>query len=59
MALYEFKCEGCGKINVESMSITTKKQTTVCDYCGAIARRIISKNSFILKGKRWSSKEGY
>lgn len=57
--IYEFRCEVCGKINVESLPITTKKKQTICQYCGGIARRIISKSTFILKGKKWASKEGY
>ena len=57
--IYEFRCEKCGKINKESLPITTKKEITVCQYCGDIAKRIISKTSFILKGKKWASKEGY
>lgn len=56
--IYEFKCEDCGKINQESFPISSKKQTTICQYCGAIARKIISKSTFILKGKGWE-KDGY
>ena len=57
--IYEFKCEKCNKINIESLPITTKKVTTVCRFCEGTARRIISKSTFILKGKKWASKEGY
>jgi putative FmdB family regulatory protein len=57
--IYEFKCDKCNKINTESLPITTKRVTTACQFCGGIARRIISKSNFILKGKKWASKEGY
>lgn len=56
--IYEFKCEKCNKINIESLPITTKKTITVCQFCGGIARRIISKSTFILKGRGWE-KDGY
>ena len=57
--IYEFKCGNCGKINQESLPITTKKTKVICQYCGNIAEKIISKSTFILKGKNWASKEGY
>ena len=57
--IYEFKCKDCGKINHESLPITTKKTKTVCQYCGEIAEKIISKSTFILKGRNWASKDGY
>ena len=38
--IYEFKCEDCGKINQESLPITTKKTKTVCQYCGKLAEKI-------------------
>ena len=59
MALYEFKCENCGVINIESHSISSNKKITICQYCGEIAEKIISKSTFILKGKKWASKDGY
>jgi len=57
--IYEFKCGNCGKINQESLPITTKKKKIACQYCGNIAEKIISKSTFILKGKNWASKDGY
>lgn len=57
--IYEFKCEDCNRITTESLPITTKKRKTICQFCGGVAKRIISKTAFILKGKKWASKDGY
>jgi len=57
--IYEFKCEDCGVMNTESLPISSKKKITICQYCGGVARKIISKSTFILKGKKWASKDGY
>lgn len=58
--IYEFKCEDCGRIIQRSLPISSKIKTMTCYYCGGVAKRIISKGtSFILKGKKWASKEGY
>ena len=54
MAIYEFRCEECGKIMQESLPISSKKETTVCIYCGEFnAKRIMSQSTFILKGGGW------
>lgn len=58
MALIEFKCKKC-HITEESLPITSNKKTTKCGICGEEAKRIISKSSFVLKGKKWASKDGY
>ena len=56
--IYEFRCEECNKIMSESLPITSRKEKTVCLFCGEVSKRIISKNSFILKGEGWA-KDGY
>lgn len=56
--IYEFKCKNC-HITEESLPITSDKEVTKCKICGGEAKRIISKSTFILKGKKWASKEGY
>jgi putative FmdB family regulatory protein len=56
--IYEFKCEKCNRITTETLPITSQKKKTICQFCGEVAIRMISKNSFILKGKGWS-KDGY
>ena len=59
MPFYEFRCEECGKINVKILPISSKRQTTKCDYCGEVkAKRIISTSTFVLKGGGWYA-EGY
>jgi putative FmdB family regulatory protein len=58
--IYEFRCEECGKINTKSLPISSNQIKTTCSFCGAIAKKIISKGtSFILKGDKWASKKGY
>ena len=56
--IYEFKCKNC-HITEESLPITSDKEVVECKICGGEAKRIISKSTFILKGKKWASKEGY
>ena len=59
MALYEFKCDKCGKVMSESLPISSKKETTVCIYCNEYgARKILSQSTFVLKGGGWYN-EGY
>lgn len=54
MAIYEFKCEECGKINVRSLPMSSKQDTVMCDYCSEYkAKRIISQSTFVLKGGGW------
>lgn len=55
--IYEFKCKNC-HITEEVLPITSKQETTKCKICGSEAKRIISKSTFILKGKGWE-KDGY
>lgn len=55
--IYEFKCKNC-HITERSLPITSEQKTTKCEICGAEAKRMISKSSFVLKGKRWA-KDGY
>jgi len=51
MPIYEFNCE-CGKEKEELVSIGT--ETIVCDSCGKLMKKVISKSSFILKGSGWA-----
>jgi putative FmdB family regulatory protein len=58
MPIYEFMCESCFKITVESLPITSNKKNTKCDWCEKKAKRIISAPSgFEIKG--YSAKNGY
>lgn len=56
--IYEYECEKCGKINQVSTSYNKMKAWIKCNFCGNVAKKIISKSSFILKGKGWA-KDGY
>lgn len=60
MPIYEYQCCKCRKVIQEEHPITEDKKFTTCD-CGYIANKIISQNTFLLKGKKWAAKgkEGY
>ena len=54
MAVYEFKCEKCGKVMSESLPISSKKEVTRCIHCDEYgAKKIISASTFVLKGGGW------
>lgn len=56
--IYEFRCEACNKIMSEKLPVSSRKKETVCLFCKGTANRIISKNTFILKGGGWAE-DGY
>ena len=60
MAIYEYQCKKCNKITQDEHPITEEKKHITCE-CGYIAEKIISQNTFLLKGKKWAAKgkEGY
>ena len=54
IAIYEFRCDACGRIMEESLPMTSKKEITVCIHCDEYgAKRIISQSTFVLKGGGW------
>ena len=54
MPIYEFRCEVCNRITVERLPISSKKETTMCDFCNEYkSKRIISASTFVLKGGGW------
>lgn len=59
MPIYEFRCDKCMKITVESLPISSQKKVTKCQFCEEIiAERIMSAPSgFNIKG--YSAKNGY
>ncbi len=57
MPIYEYECDNCTKITEEIGSITDNPQEISCT-CGEKAHKIMSKNSFILKGSGWE-KDGF
>jgi putative FmdB family regulatory protein len=61
MAVYEYMCEKCMKVTCDFHSITEDIKTIECRHCGGKAKKIMSANTFHLKGSKWAAKgkEGY
>lgn len=53
MPVYEYQCEKCER-ETEKLQKITDKPLKKCEYCGGKLKRIISRNSFYLKGKGWA-----
>jgi len=50
MAIYEYRCEKCGK-DVEEMTMgLNNKKAIECPYCKGTATKIISSGSFVVNG---------
>src|SRR5256885_11548645 len=52
MPIYEFVCEACGNI-VERLQKVTDPPPDACPECGGKMAKIMSRNSFQLKGGGW------
>ena len=52
MPIYEFVCEKCGRI-VERLQKLTDPPPDACPECGGKMAKIMSRNSFQLKGGGW------
>lgn len=52
MPIYEYVCKDC-KEELEIMQSITEASIDVCSKCGGTLRKLISNNSFILKGSGW------
>lgn len=52
MPIYEFVCEKCGRI-VERLQKVTDPPPDACPECGGKMAKIMSRNSFQLKGGGW------
>src|SRR5437763_8583401 len=52
MPIYEFVCEACGHI-VERLQKLTDPPPDACPECGGKMAKIMSRNSFQLKGGGW------
>jgi putative FmdB family regulatory protein len=50
--IYEFVCEACGRI-VERLQKVTDPPPDKCPECGGKMAKIMSRNSFQLKGGGW------
>lgn len=53
MPIYEYECKKCGKVT-ERLVKNFKDDSIECS-CGAVACKIISNNTFILKGMCWAN----
>lgn len=58
MPIFEYKCEKCGDVVEEIVSIKDNVTTPKCKVCGIDMKRIVSLSTFHLKGKGWY-KDGY
>jgi putative FmdB family regulatory protein len=58
MPVYEYKCDGCGKVIEKHHKINEKLSFALCPKCGKLAFVIPSVSNFHLKGGNWA-KEGY
>ena len=57
MPIYEYKCDNC-QVTIEVTHNINQKFKEKCKLCGGNFKKIISHNSFILKGDRWA-KDNY
>ena len=53
MAVYEFECMACNHITEKQMPMNNDVQVVPCDWCEHVAKRIMSKSTFHLKGGGW------
>ena len=52
MPIYEFVCEACGRLE-EKLQKLTDPPPAACAECGGKMAKIMSRNSFQLKGGGW------
>ena len=52
MPIYEYECTKCGKIEEEIQKFSDKPMTK-CKHCSGKLHKLISQNSFHLKGTGW------
>jgi putative FmdB family regulatory protein len=52
MPLYEYECSKC-KNKIELLEKYSENTTKICSICGGLMKRIMSKNTFHLKGNGW------
>jgi putative FmdB family regulatory protein len=52
MPIYEYECTKCGKIK-EAIQKFSDKPLTKCNHCSGKLHKLISQNSFHLKGTGW------
>lgn len=52
MPIYEYECTDCGKIE-EVLQKFSEEPLTKCKFCSGKLHKIISQNTFHLKGTGW------
>jgi putative FmdB family regulatory protein len=52
MPIYEYKCSKCGRITEVWQKLSDPPLNT-CEACGGSVKKIISHNTFHLKGTGW------
>lgn len=52
MPIYEYKCSKCDRIN-EVWQKLSDQALSKCEVCGGAVKKIISQNTFHLKGSGW------
>ena len=52
MPIYEYECTKCGQLE-EAIQKFSDKPLTQCRHCSGKLHKLISKNSFHLKGTGW------
>ena len=58
MPIYEFECKSCKEIFEKIISIREDSSNIRCPKCSKLAKKLISRNRFILSGGCWAS-DGY
>ena len=53
MPIYEYECRKCGRLMEMWQKFTDCPLTTKCESCNGKLRKIISQNTFHLKGTGW------
>lgn len=52
MPIYEYRCSKCGHV-LEAWQKLSDPPLRACEVCGAPVKKIISHNTFHLKGSGW------
>lgn len=52
MPIYEYECEGCGRVHDKIQKFSDPPMET-CPDCGKSVRKLMSLSSFSLKGSGW------
>ena len=55
MPIIEYECENCGDSH-EAMQKISERPLQKCSICGGRLKRLMSKNTFHLKGTGWYTK---